>query len=304
MNRNIDRKRIYQEEVYRYEVRAQLDKVDKKKNKEAGKIWAFVNSTLFLWFLSSIVLGIISFSYAKWDRQREIEREQRERAEKLDTEISSRLTHFFYSQDIPATVTMTDKEIVETIVEVPKDSPLLKDGGVVKVVPKVKAISSHDEDYSGETANDVIPLSEDAIMSLNTPSASEYKSAYPEYANRSFYSLLKELESVVPSQEKNDISLAIDRFIKVQPAFIITLRKIRERKQDGKFSKVKINLETFSEFCGSVDLKRWGAVIPTVKIATETEIVETVSYEAAPPNSMQGTRNSAGHLSSKARARR
>lgn len=177
MVRHIDRKRIYQEEVYRYEIRSQLNATNTKKN-TGGKTWTVVNSAFFLWFLSSVVVGVISFSYAKWDKQREIEREQRERAalieqeniqraRKLDAEISSRLTYFFYSQDIPKNVTETYTETevqeVERIVEVSKDSPLLKSQRTETAVPEAEADSSHVEDDSGETVSEIIPISEDGF---------------------------------------------------------------------------------------------------------------------------------------------
>lgn len=271
MLRNIDRKRIYQEEVYRHEVRAQLDRTDQKNNKVGGKIWTFVNSAFSLWFLSSVVVGIFSFSYAKWDKRRELEREQRERAafveqeniqraRKLDAEISSRLTYFFYSQYEYVSGTMTT-----TVVEVRR---VREDGTPVED-------DSHVEDSSRGAEYEVIPISEDGIRSLNSPSASDYKSGDPEYVNRSLRSLLEELEAVVPPWEKNEISLALNRFIKVQPIFIGAVRRIKELKKDGKPSNVKIDAETFNEFCESAKLKRWGVVIP-INIQTETAIREVV----------------------------
>lgn len=97
--------------------------------------------------------------------------------------------------------------------------------------------------------------------------------------------MLVELESVVHPQEKNEISLAIDRFIKLQPEFESTLRKIRKLKTEGKAGNVKINAQTFNEFCESVGLKRWGVLIPhvtiTTNIETETQVVEIPTYQAA-----------------------
>jgi hypothetical protein len=103
-----DKEHIYQEEKYRLEVRAQLDKASPKV-KTGEKIWTFINSTVFLWFLSSVVLGLISFSYARWDakrtREREgreksafIEREKTETAKRIDGEITSRINYFVQSQ--------------------------------------------------------------------------------------------------------------------------------------------------------------------------------------------------------------
>jgi hypothetical protein len=234
--RTIDRKRIYQEEVYRYEVRTQLDRTGQKKG--GGKIWTFVNSAFFLWFLSSVVVGIISYSYAKWDKQRELEKEQRERsaiieqekiqrARKLDSEISSRLVYFFFSQEIR---------------------------GVITVVGS--------EDSSVETEYNIsVLLSEDGIMSLYNPNASNYKFGDPEYANRSLRSLLLELEAAVPSQEKNEISRALEQCTRAQSMFISAMRIIKELKKNGRPSYLKIDGEAFNGFCKSVDLERWGGVV-------------------------------------------
>ncbi|HEU0143373.1 MAG TPA: hypothetical protein VFQ47_01190 [Nitrososphaera sp.] len=291
MLRNIDKKRIYQEEVYRYEVRAQLDKTVQKNNKAEGKIWTFVNSAFFLWFLSSVVIGGISFSYVKWEKQREIEREQRERAalaeqeniqrtRKLDAEISSRLTYFFYSQDIPKHVNVSEVLELEKVVEVPRgDSTLttresLKGRVPETEAPKTKADNSRLEDNSGETGY-VIPISEDAIMSLNNPNASIYKSGEPEYANRSLRSLLEELKAIVPQQEKNEISLALDRFTGMQPKFIQMVKTPNKLSKEGK---PNMDIETFNKFCESVNLKRWAAPCIPVRVTTESEVLETVRY--------------------------
>lgn len=293
MFRNIDRKRIYQEEVYRCEIRAQLDKAAQKNTKAERKMWAFVNSAFFLWFLSSVVLGSISFSYAKWDKQREIESEQRKRAalaeqeniqrtRKLDSEISSRLTYFFYSQDIPKHVTVTESEVLETEIIVHRGGAAIPapDSSVGQVLetrkPKTEADSPRFEEPSEKTGHDVIPLSEDAIMSLDNPNASNYKSGEPEYANRSLRSLLEELKAVVPPQEKNEISLALDRFIEMQPKFIRMVKGIRKLKTKGNPSKANMDIETFNKFCESINLKRWAAPCIPVQVQVESEVLETV----------------------------
>lgn len=252
MLRNIDRKRIYQEEIYRYKIRAQLDRTVQKKIK--GKIWTFVNSAFFLWFLSSVVVGVISFLYVKWDKQRDLEREQRERAalveqenvqsvRKLDAEISSRLAYFFYSQEITGTIT---------------EVRLIKEHG-----SDMADVSEVMEYYIS------INLTEDGIMSLYNPNVSGYKFGDPEYANRSLRSLLLELEAIVPPQEKYEISMALEESIKSQPMFIRIVRAIKVQEKEGKDNYIITADEGLNEFCKWVVLKRWGVVIPV-----ETEIQE------------------------------
>lgn len=267
----VDRKRIHQEEVYRYDVKTRLGKTEQNNNKAGGGIWTFLNSAFFLWFLSSVVIGIISFSYAKWDKQRELEREQRERSalveqentqrvRKLDAEVSSRLTYFFYSQDI-------DGFITETFVSDEREATKQEDGSHVRDDSNVEDGSAH----SADKYNISFHVSEDGIRSLNNPSASDYKSGDPEYANRSLRSLLVELEAVVPVQEKSEISLVLDRFIEVQPLFIRKMKMIKDSKKKGKLGSVKIDDEIFNKFCSSVEIKRWGIIIPV-----EREIVEEI----------------------------
>jgi hypothetical protein len=255
--RNIDRKRIYQEEVYRYEVRAQLDKANRKETKLGEKVWAFMNSAFFLWFLSSVVLGVISFSYAKWDKQRGLEREQRERAalaerenaqvaKKLDAEISSRLNYFVLSQNI----SLVDEVAILETGNIPKKSAADK----VFEIPITGV------------------LSEDGIMSLNNPSLSNYKFGDPEYSNRSLRLLLLDLEKVVPSEEKNEIALVYQQSLKSESVFLKAIKTIRELKEKGKPGYIDLEKNFKSElegFCKSFNLKRWGEPVPVGSMVLE-----------------------------------
>lgn len=98
-----EKDRIRHEEIFRQEIREQLRKDSERK--EGSKLWTVMNSAFFLWFLSSVLIGSISFKYARWEKQKEDERrnyEQHRIAEyernvsekKLDAEISSRLNYF------------------------------------------------------------------------------------------------------------------------------------------------------------------------------------------------------------------
>jgi len=93
--------RITTEEIFRNELKQQLAKLDKKES----KLWTTVNSGFFLWLMSTIVIGIVSFGYSIWDKSREeqrkkdeavqiVEREKRLTARKIDVEISNRLIYF------------------------------------------------------------------------------------------------------------------------------------------------------------------------------------------------------------------
>jgi hypothetical protein len=93
-----EKERIYLEEVYRGEVRNNLK--DNAGRSQRENIWTFLNSALFLWFLSSVVIGLASFGFAHWEKQRDEDRklwekqqEQSRIRKSLDMEISTRLVY-------------------------------------------------------------------------------------------------------------------------------------------------------------------------------------------------------------------
>ena len=104
-----EKDRIYLEELYRREVK---NKVDNKTNKSGrDSVLAFLNSALFLWFLSSVVIGSVSFGFTRWEKKRDEDHRSWEKQQEegrirksLDLEISSRLTYVH-------TLTFKDKVI-------------------------------------------------------------------------------------------------------------------------------------------------------------------------------------------------
>lgn len=109
-----EKERIRAEEIFRHEVQQQLS----SERKKDSRLWNIINSAFFLWFMSTIIVGIISFSYSNFVRNREdqrrkeeasqiIEQEKRIAARKIDAEVSNRLYYFaqlskFKKQDAPA----------------------------------------------------------------------------------------------------------------------------------------------------------------------------------------------------------
>jgi hypothetical protein len=85
-----DKARILEEETYRREVRAGLD-MAKPKGARWQKFLSVVNSPVFIWFLSSFVLGVASFLYNHWYV---VGAENQRTANKLNAEITSRLIYF------------------------------------------------------------------------------------------------------------------------------------------------------------------------------------------------------------------
>jgi len=93
-----DKDRIRSEELYRSEVQKEV-----QKNSPGKKFWAALNSAFLLWFLSTLVVGSVTFFYSKWEKGKEedqrhrdneqsLKNERRSAIRKLDIEIASRLT--------------------------------------------------------------------------------------------------------------------------------------------------------------------------------------------------------------------
>jgi hypothetical protein len=91
--------RIWMEERFRAEVRQSLQ--DKEANVKdaivAPRVSAFLNSPFGLWFLSSVVLGLLSWGYTGWTASRTISADQVAHVRHLATELQARVE---YAQDI------------------------------------------------------------------------------------------------------------------------------------------------------------------------------------------------------------
>ena len=87
------RAQIRAEEIFREEVRRELQ-ANRAAPSKKEKLWTAINSSFFLWCMSSLVLGILSFSYQEWSTSRTERLARAEMARKIDAEISSRLSFF------------------------------------------------------------------------------------------------------------------------------------------------------------------------------------------------------------------
>jgi hypothetical protein len=237
-----DKEKLYQEELYRKEVREQLDSGNSKVT-ISGKIWMLINSAFFLWLLSSVFLGIISFWYASWDKQKTLDKENREREalsqrekvqtiKKLDAEISNRLSYF-----------------VAAI--------------------RLNMNSSH---------LNTVALSEDGIKSLDDPNVAGFRiNIYPEYTNRNFRSLLLELRDLLPDQERSEIEGAYNRAVQLQYLYLRIVafkanfengRKATSDQAEQFYYEAIHMLESFSE---SINLKRWGEPVSALPTSERLE---------------------------------
>jgi hypothetical protein len=87
-----DRQRIRQEEIFRQEIRQDLEKAKASNQSFPRRVVNFLNTGLGLWFLTTVAVGLVSFSYAKWDEHNTKIRDNRTTERKLNIEISTRLT--------------------------------------------------------------------------------------------------------------------------------------------------------------------------------------------------------------------
>ncbi|HEX8163988.1 MAG TPA: hypothetical protein VF538_19110 [Pyrinomonadaceae bacterium] len=209
-----DKERIRLEELYRHEVAKELG----KKKSKWEDISAFVNSAVFIWFLSSVVLGLISFAYTKWESGREDERRKHEQelklaqenkliARKLDAEIASRLSYFATQSMRPNETTVINKIVVG--------------------LEKPSAI-----DY---------PIN-----------------VFPEYANRSLRSLLWELLQVVPDNEAGEIRLAYDKSKILYSIYLADFQRASQAKTGQSNRGLLEIIKNLLSIRQAFDLERWG----------------------------------------------
>ena len=81
--------RIRLEEVFREELREELKTARAKTWRK--RALAFFNSALGIWLLSSVALGLVTWTYARWTETLAKARENGEAVEKLDIEIAARI---------------------------------------------------------------------------------------------------------------------------------------------------------------------------------------------------------------------
>lgn len=162
-----EKTRIRAEEIFRDEVRRELG--EKEHPSRAQRIWKILNSSLALWFLSSVVLAglttaVTSYQARHTERLRKSETERR-----LDTEISSRIG-----------LALRVVRIEQTQVKHGAPPP---DG-----YPYGTAVAYLDNSFAN--------------------SSLDY-SIYPEYKARTFRSLVFERASVADPSERADLIQAI-----------------------------------------------------------------------------------------------
>jgi hypothetical protein len=84
-----DRARVRAEEIFRSEVRSQL--ANRERPSRGARLLEFLNQPVILWLLSSVVVGLISWQYTRWEERQAQQRQIQAEVRNLDLEIHGRL---------------------------------------------------------------------------------------------------------------------------------------------------------------------------------------------------------------------
>jgi hypothetical protein len=167
-----EKKRIREEEIYRQEVRQSLDQITPKSRPQ--RLLAFLNTGVGIWLLSSVLIGSITFFYKKADEAYADRARKRATAERLDTEIASRL------QDLR-------KNIREDLARLPS--------------------SSGDERL--ELDKDLVHWVDNYLnWTPGNPFVGGQVNVYPEFKEKTIAALTWDLEDAVPDGRKDEIRRA------------------------------------------------------------------------------------------------
>jgi hypothetical protein len=163
-----DKLRIQLEEEYRREIRERLE----AKPARSSRLWSFLNSAFALWLLSTVVVGMVGFVYERYDRAREARRTQGEKAAAVETQRS--LTVQKLDAEISSRLNYFNRLLTDATTQTERRNRLAR-----------------------------------GLMALERPSEAVYPvGVFPEYANRSFHSLLWELLHNVQPAEKQALEPA------------------------------------------------------------------------------------------------
>lgn len=84
-----DRARVRAEEIFRSEVRAELEQ--RKQPSRGARLLEFLNQPVILWLLSSVVVGLISWQYTRWEERQSQQQQTQAEIRNLDLEVHGRL---------------------------------------------------------------------------------------------------------------------------------------------------------------------------------------------------------------------
>ena len=197
------------DEALREVVRAELRKGGFLSDAPVGR-WAktlsFLNSNLGIWLLSSVVIALIAFGYGKLETAYSEAANKKELIRKIDTEIAYRMK-------------------LRTL-----DKPIPLNKSLVAVV-----------------CNDPVSLGNEAspFFALNTGENNPFyrwetkRYVYPEFKERSIFSLIWDLEALVPQAERKELT-----------TFRTRLEQLRDSVESGAHNETTATLDALL-------LKRW-----------------------------------------------
>ena len=84
-----ERARIRQEEIFRREVRQQLD-AERPSLPLPSKLWKALNSAFVLWLLSSVILALAGWAYSRYQAHNSEQNQRKETRRKLISELTYR----------------------------------------------------------------------------------------------------------------------------------------------------------------------------------------------------------------------
>jgi len=87
-----EKNRIRAEEIFRYEVRREIE-ARRPKDSGGKRLWSLVNSTFGVWLLSSVVLGGLTFAYTMYQQQSAEKMRKAQAERRLKEEISGRVSN-------------------------------------------------------------------------------------------------------------------------------------------------------------------------------------------------------------------
>jgi hypothetical protein len=178
MLNNEERQRLRAEEIFRQEVRRDIEARSQDRSRRA-KFWHALNTPFVLWVLSSIVIGSFGWAFSTFQASRDEKARSLELVRKLDTEIANRI------QDALTSLAALGEQI--------KASHLIFDDHFMLAIPLAVLDRRPKSDLSDIGA-----------------------AIYPEFRERTFPSLVAELQRLISSSERPQLTRSISAYRTLQ----------------------------------------------------------------------------------------
>lgn len=199
----------------------------KRASSLPNRLWTFVNTSFGLWLMSAIFIYGTGASFAWWHERAEKRTEARARAERLDLEISYRLTRIFdflqrkegLMRMIRQHEAMRDSPwVAKTLLlfETSSRAGVLTETGTKKGLPPgfekqlsreafLKKLDAKLATFRAELTDAEFDISQ----LVNSPPPTYFPALYPEYASSNLASLLTQLRDHVNPSERAAIDSSL-----------------------------------------------------------------------------------------------